>query len=299
MELLCLFLIVCCLLLFGKLLLQKRQIRNIRNQIEFLYERDTQTDITLEKLDKDTEELAGSINRLIEKYRYTGQQIEKNDILFKDTITSLSHDLRTPLATASGYIQLLLELDLSKEQQEYVEIAGERITKVKVMLDQLFEFARIEANELIIKKQHIDANSILRDVLATYYNDFEKKATIPYIDIPNYPAVIWADKDALSRVFSNIIYNALIHGNGDYKIIAEMIENNYNIIISNSSTTILKEDIPYLFDRFYTTDQSRTKKTTGLGLAIARKLILQMNGDILAYLHNDIFEIRISFKSHD
>lgn len=118
---------------------------------------------------------------------------------------------------------------------------------------------------------------------------------IPSIDIPDTPVMIWADKDALSRIFSNIIYNALIHGDGEYKISSVTVENHCEIIISNRSETICKEDIPHLFDRFYTTDQSRTKKTTGLGLAIARKLTLQMGGEIGVRLKNKIFEIYLSF----
>lgn len=231
----------------------------------------------------------------MKKYRLTGIKIERNDSLFRDTITSLSHDLRTPLATANGYIQLLLEQPLSTEQKEYVKIANERVSAVKILLDQLFEFARIEANELKLNNQLIDANSILRDALATYYNDFETKDIVPAIDIPDSPTMIWADKDALFRVFSNIIYNALVHGDDVYKIHAAVEKKCYHISISNHSDTICKEDIPHLFERFYTTDSSRTKKTTGLGLAIARRLTTQMGGEISAHLHNGIFEIYISF----
>lgn len=291
----CLFLLFFSLFVSAKLFIQKCQITKIKKQIDFCCNRDTQTEITLEKLDKDTEQLAVSINHLLEKYRYTGQQIERNDSLFRDTITSLSHDLRTPLATANGYIQLLLDQGLSSEQRDYVEIANERISAVKLLLDQLFEFARIEANELKLHNQNIDINSVLRDVIATYYNEFEKKKITPFIDIPDAPSIIWADKDALSRVFSNIIYNAVIHGDSAYKISSSIVSNRCEITISNHSSTICQEDVPHLFDRFYTTDQSRTKKTTGLGLSIAQKLTTQMGGKIAAQLQNKIFEIHIVF----
>lgn len=121
-----------------------------------------------------------------------GQEIERSDTLFRDTITSLSHDLRTPLATANGYIQLLQEQDLTGEQKEYVTIAGERISAVKLLLDQLFEFARIEADELKLNCRNTDIHSVLRDVVASYYGDFEQKKCVPYIVIPNQPAIIGA-----------------------------------------------------------------------------------------------------------
>lgn len=233
----------------------------------------------------------------MEKYRETGQQIKKNNDVFRDTITSLSHDLRTPLATANGYVQLLMEQELSPEQKEYVEIAQERISAVKVLLDQLFEFARIEANELKLTQQRTDINSCLRDVLAMYYNDFEQKNSTPDVHIPDTPFIVWADKEAICRVFSNIIYNALIHGDSEYKITSARIEKTYQVIVSNRSETICEEDIPYLFERFYTTDQSRSKKTTGLGLAIAKKLTAKMGGRISAKLNEKNFEIQIVFPA--
>ncbi len=294
----CLALMICSVGLFAKMAIQKRQINSIKTQIDFLCSRDTGAQITLERIDKSTEHLAESINLLLERYRDTGQQIKKSNALFKDTITSLSHDLRTPLATANGYIQLLTEQELTQEQREYVEIAHERITAVKVLLDQLFEFARIEANELKLVRQRADINSLLRDVLAMYYSDFEKKHPILDIRIPDTPFIIWADKEALGRVFSNIIYNALIHGDREYRIASFQTEKVYQITVSNYSETICAEDIPYLFDRFYTTDQSRSKKTTGLGLAIAKKLTEKMGGSISAKLHDKNFEIKIIFPAN-
>ncbi len=294
---LCIVLFICCLGFLIKIGILKRQINHIKVQIDFLFSRDTQSEIGLERIDKSTEHLAESINRLLEKYRETGQQIKKNNDVFRDTITSLSHDLRTPLATANGYVQLLMEQELSPEQKEYVEIAQERISAVKVLLDQLFEFARIEASELKLTQQRTDINSCLRDVLAMYYNDFEQKNSTPDVHIPDTPFIVWADKEAICRVFSNIIYNALIHGDSEYKITSARIEKTYQVIVSNRSETICEEDIPYLFDRFYTTDQSRSKKTTGLGLAIAKKLTAKMGGRISAKLNEKNFEIQIVFPA--
>ena len=219
----------------------------------------------------------------------------RSDTLFRDTITSLSHDLRTPLATANGYIQLLQEQDLTGDQKEYVMIAGERISAVKLLLDQLFEFARIEADELKLNCRNTDIHSVLRDVVASYYGDFEQKKCVPHIVIPNSPAIIWGDPDALTRIFSNVVYNALVHGEGNYQITAALEEAQTVITVKNASSSIQQEDIPHLFDRFYTTDQSRTKKTTGLGLAIAQRLVTRMGGQISASLQNGIFAIQIVF----
>ena len=294
---LCILLAMLSLFLSLKLIYQRKLVQKVKKQIDFLIDRDTQTEIMVEKTDGTIQDLAASINHLLKKYRSMGQEIERSDTLFRDTITSLSHDLRTPLATANGYIQLLQEQDLTGEQKEYATIAGERISAVKLLLDQLFEFARIEANELKLTQQRTDINSCLRDVLAMYYNDFEQKNSTPDVHIPDTPFIVWADKEAICRVFSNIIYNALIHGDSEYKITSARIEKTYQVIVSNRSETICEEDIPYLFDRFYTTDQSRSKKTTGLGLAIAKKLTAKMGGRISAKLNEKNFEIQIVFPA--
>ena len=254
MIVLCILLAMLSLFLFLKLIYQRKLVRKIKKQIDFLTDRDTQTEIMVEKTDGPIQDLATSINHLLEKYRGMRQEIERSDALFRDTITSLSHDLRTPLATANGYIQLLQEQDLTGEQKEYVTIAGERISAVKLLLDQLFEFARIEADELKLNCRNTDIHSVLRDVVASYYGDFEQKKCVPNIVIPNSPAIIWGDPDALARIFSNVVYNALVHGEGNYQITAALEEAQTVITVKNASSSIQQEDIPHLFDRFYTAD---------------------------------------------
>ena len=266
MMVLCILLAMLSLFLSLKLIYQRKLVQKVKKQIDFLIDRDTQTEIMVEKTGGTIQDLAASINHLLKKYRSMGQEIERSDTLFRDTITSLSHDLRTPLATANGYIQLLQEQDLTGEQKEYATIAGERISAVKLLLDQLFEFVRIEADELKLNCRNTDIHSVLRDVVASYYGDFEQKKCVPYIVIPNPPAIIWGDPDALTRIFSNVVYNALVHGEGNYQITAAIEEAQTVITIKNASSSIQQEDIPHLFDRFYTTDQSRTKDNrAGIG----------------------------------
>ena len=222
--------------------------------------------------------------------------INNSNKLFKETITSISHDLRTPLATANGYIGMLNKETLTNQQQDYVKITNERIEAVKILLDQLFEFARIEADEIELNMEYADLNSIIRDVIANYYNDFISKNCLPNLNINDEPFIVWIDKEVLTRVISNIIYNSLVHGDGQYAIYTSKQNSNYIIEITNHSSTILKEDMEYIFTKFYTSDKSRSKKTTGLGLSIAEKLVAKMDGEIKAELNDEMFSIKIKFK---
>lgn len=173
-------------------------------------------------------------------------------------------------------------------------IAGERISAVKLLLDQLFEFARIEADELKLNCRNTDIHSVLRDVVASYYGDFEQKKCVPYIVIPNPPAIIWGDPNALTRIFSNVVYNALVHGEGNYQITAA-IEEAQTVITIKMRRAVFSKKIFLICLTVLHHRPVANKKTTGLGLAIAQRLVTRMGGQIVASLQNGIFAIQVVF----
>ena len=144
--------------------------------------------------------------------------------------------------------------------------------QVRKLLDQLFEFARIEADELVLAEEAVNLGNVLRDTLALFYNDFCSQDSEPEIQIPDDPFVVTGDTDAFKRIFSNILSNALTHGEGHFSIKAVLTDGAVNITFENRTHSITPDDLPCIFDRFYTTDVSRSRKTTGLGLSIAKRL---------------------------
>lgn len=128
-----------------------------------------------------------------------------------------------------------------------------------------------------------------------FYDDFVAKNCEPVIEITETPCYVHADKAALVRIIENLIKNALVHGIKDYHFSLERKENLAVLSISNKNSDIEEKDIERIFERFYTTDQSRTRKTTGLGLAIVKRFTYQMGGNVKAYLQNDRFTIEVSF----
>jgi len=116
----------------------------------------------------------------------------------------------------------------------------------------------------------------------------------PTILFPDTPCMINGDEQGLKRIFSNIVFNSITHGNGDFHF--EILEiNGYSFTFSNISEPMTKDDLNCVFDRSYTKDKSRNKKTTGLGLSIAKEIVNQLDGKINAYYHNDRFSIVVSF----
>ena len=276
----------------------RRQVRALKRQMDFLKQTDTSLQLSTTLTFRDVDALAVDINEALDRHRRTEQALLRVSRNYKDTITSISHDLRTPLTSASGYLQMLRSPKIpAKKREQYLRVIDRRIGSVQKLLDQLFEFARIEADELVLESKRLPVNNVLRDAVSLFYDDFCQKGAGPSVDIPDGSPVIFADQDALRRVFANILQNALVHGDGEYRICSQQTASGCRIRFENATHTIEEADLPHLFDRFYTTDRSRSRRTTGLGLSIAKKLTERMGGTIEAALEASTFVITVTFPN--
>lgn len=279
------------------ILLYKREIRSIVNRLQFIIEHDTNKKINLQIKVKEINELAIQLNHLINYYKTEKIAISKAEHKFKEEITNISHDLRTPLTSIAGYVQMLESENTPAEKKaEYYNIIRRRIDTLVKMLDEFFEFARIESDEYVLQFEKVNVNNVLADVISMFYYDFLSKCEEPSIQIPSNPIYIHADKDALKRVFQNLIKNYLNHGTRKISISAKEEENHVCISFKNYAPDIDNTDVEKLFQRFYTADKSRTKSSTGLGLAIVKNLITKMNGKIKAEVEDSILVISITFN---
>lgn len=273
----------------------RSNIKHITKQLkEIMNLTDTNQLLTVVAKQKDITNLVNQLNNLLQDIRLSRIRIKRLNRNFRQSITNISHDLRTPLTTASGYVQMLQTSAAEEEQQEYLAIILERQNMVKMLLEQLFEYVRIESGEITYEHVPIDAKKILVDTLAMYYDDFYKKGQEPTVHLPEQPCMILGDAQGVKRIFSNILFNAIVHGRGEYCF--EIQESDgYTFTFSNLSEPMTKDDLDYIFERFYTKDKSRNKNTTGLGLAIAKEITKRLNGTIKAFYNNGKFSVSISF----
>lgn len=286
--------------LFAYILLYKREIRNIVKTLQFIRDNDTNKKINLQIKVNEINELAIQLNHLINYYKVEKIAISKAQHEFKEEITNISHDLRTPLTSIAGYVQMLESEKTSKEKKaEYYSIIRRRIETLIKMLDEFFEFARIESDEYPLQFEKVNVCNVLADVVSLFYYDFLSKGEEPIIQIPSAPIYIHADKDALKRVFQNLIKNYLNHGTGNISISIKEEENHVCISFKNYAPNIDSAEADRLFQRFYTADKSRTKKTTGLGLSIVKNLVNKMNGEIKAYVEDSFLIINITFNKKE
>lgn len=283
-----------------RLWLYRSQIHHINKKLSMLSKEDTNYRLSSYCHVGKTDEMIELLNKMLLENREKIGKFANDNRLYKESITSISHDIRTPLTSAKGYTQMIAGGSLSAEKQQlYIQKVEQRIDDVTEMLNQLFEYTRVEAGELEFSMEKVNLNNIFMETVSMFYDDFAEKNCEPIIEMEETPCYIYADKRAMIRIIENLIKNALVHGNGGYRFQLKKKEKEVVLEVSNRTGSIEEKDLDRIFDRFYTTDQSRTRKTTGLGLAIVKRFANQMGGEAKAYLERGIFTIEVRFPMMD
>ena len=251
---------------------------------------DTNQLITVSSSDKHVRHLASEIARQLTELRRQRRQYISGDRELKEAVTNISHDLRTPLTAICGYLELLEAEEMTDNTRRYVEQISNRTEALKALTEELFRYSVISSvSDLSYEK--VNVGRVLEDTLISFYGAFEQKNITPNISLPDSVIVRSLDKSALSRIFGNIIGNAVKYSDGDFSV---TMSDAGEIIFSNTASELSSVDVGKLFDRFYTVDSAR--KSTGLGLSIAKLLTERMGGSISADYKGNILSITLSFK---
>lgn len=296
MAVACIILVVISILGIGLAFYYRRQIKNVKSQISFLNQHETNMLITSDQKSGCVTELTDELNTLIERTAALRKEIADNESHLKDTIINLSHDIRTPLTSMAGYFQLLLKSDDSEERQQYAAVISDRLSSLKEMLDELFTYAKLTNRAYEVELSPCAVNEILLSVLFSFYKDIKQRSIEPLIDVPEQDVFIQGSEPALRRIFQNILKNCIEHGNNHLSIRLINATDAVQIYFENDYQTQKLIDASKVFDRFYKADEARSKTSTGLGLSIAKELVERLNGSITGNVENDIFTITITFQ---
>lgn len=293
--------ILCMMILILVLILWKyqRQVKDICRQLSFLKDHESNMMISREIDAGGIGELSDLLNDLLDRQKKERRAYLDKEKVIADTYTNLSHDIRTPLTSLDGYFQLLEESTDPREQRRYQRIIHERINSLKEMLEELFTFTKLKNESYHLELSTCCINRILKDTVFSYYDDWMKHGIEPQIEIPGEQYYIEGNEAALKRIIQNIIKNGLDHGERKIHIRlsreSDTGKEQICLEISNQIPDAAKIDADKVFERFYKADEARSKNSTGLGLAIARELILRMNGEAQARVEGQEFSILIRF----
>lgn len=285
------FLVVIIFALLLKIFYMRKAIREIKRGFSEKLYTDTNTPIMLSSHDKLVSSLANDINVELKELQKQKHRYIQGDKELKNAITNISHDLRTPLTTICGYLNLLDKEEKSEHIARQLSIIKNRTFALKQLVEELFRYTTIISDTENSVYTETVINNVLEDCISSYYAIFKEKGITPNINLCEQKIVRSVDKTALLRIFNNIIDNAIKYSEGDLTI--SLFENG-KIVFSNHTSDLNEIQIGKLFDRFYTVNTAR--KSTGLGLSIAKALIEKMDGNISADYINNVLSIIVKLN---
>ena len=274
-----------------KIFYMRKAIREIKRGFSEKLYTDTNTPIMLSSHDKLVSSLANDINVELKELQKQKHRYIQGDKELKNAITNISHDLRTPLTTICGYLSLLDKEEKSEHIARQLSIIKNRTFALKQLVEELFRYTTIISDTENSVYTETVINNVLEDCISSYYAIFKEKGITPNINLCEQKIVRSVDKTALLRIFNNVIDNAIKYSEGDLTI--SLFENG-KIVFSNHTSDLNEIQIGKLFDRFYTVNTAR--KSTGLGLSIAKALIEKMDGNISADYSNNVLSIIIKLN---
>lgn len=272
----------------AKVIVMRRAAEEICGEFSEKLEEDTNTLISVSTGEKSMCRLADRINVLLRDLRVKRQRFEQGDRELKSAVANISHDLRTPLTAITSYLELLEKTEQSGEARRCLEIIKKRTDELSRLTEELFQYSVITLPGQDAKMQPVWVNQVLEESILDFYALLREKNITPDIHITSKKVVRDLDPGYLSRIFTNLLNNAVKYSEGDLYI---ALRDDGEILFSNTASAMSKVQAERLFDRFYTLEGAR--KSTGLGLSIARVLTERMHGTITAQYGEGRLSVRL------
>lgn len=263
---------------------------------------------TEDLVNKDVEyiELPDELEEIKNRMNHLKRESEKNEKLAKENeekkdelIVYLAHDIKTPLTSMIGYLSILDEIDdmPKNKQKNYISVALDKSYKLEDLINELFDVARFNSEKIVLEKEELNLNLMLEQIIDDFYptlREVNKSIKLNY----DKQITMDADPDKLSRVFNNLIKNAISYSKEESEIVINLKNDNNNAIIEviNKGKQISKEKLSKIFEKFYRLDSARTSRTggSGLGLAIAKDIVELHNGTIIAESNEEETTFRVT-----
>ena len=277
-----------------RIIADKVWIKRLARRISEIRDMDTNT-----LLHADAEGMRGLVNEINEVLRQLRAQrmeyVRKKHTL-DQMLTNISHDLRTPLTSAMGYIGLIDRAGLDEETLAQTEIISQRLERLEELINSFFEFSKMISQDKEPEKIPVDIVGTVEGAVAHYYDDYSAQGREIAFVHRDRRIMLPSNRSMLMRIFDNLISNALKHGEGTLTITAFSDTENVTLEFENG---LHDEEIDpeRVFDEFYTTDISRRGGSTGLGLAIAKQFVSMLGGNISAECFDGRFLIRIELPT--
>lgn len=266
-------------------------LRALYRQLEEVAE-GSHIELTVDSRQRTVLELCRMLNRILREKDGSYLQYEHTQKLLRQNITGLAHDIRTPLTGAYGYLQMAQESTDREKQSYYLQTAKTRMSELEEMLEELFLYTKVTSQDFQVSLEKVQILPLLGDCLFVFYAQFETRGISPTVEFESEECFVLADREALRRIFLNLIQNALIHGTGGISV----IQLGNRMSFENPVHLDSPIDTEQIFDMFYKSDSTRGKGSSGLGLFIVKELMRKMGGEVQAEMAENLLRITLNFQ---
>lgn len=267
----------------GKLIHVKGQLQNMMDTLNDIQSGNGNRKI-LAVNNELTADLSYKMNEIVYHYEEQLSQLRMADETNRQLMTSLSHDVRTPLTTLIGYLDATHKgVVVGKEREEYFKIARRKAHDLKDYIDILFDWFKLNSSEFSLSQERVEIAELTRNLLKDWIPIFEENHLDYEIEIPQKPLFVEVDMDGYLRILNNLVQNVVTHSQAtQIKIEIVKEEKEIAIKIADNGIGIDQLDLQHIFERLYKCDKGRSRKGSGLGLSIVRQLVEKMGGRITA-----------------
>lgn len=238
----------------------------------------------LSTTDELTAPIAYEINDIVSSYEKKLAAFRRTQGTNRQLMTSLSHDVRTPLTTLIGYLDAAHRgLVTGREKDDSIETARRKAYDLKEYIDVLFDWFKLNSDEFILTMDIVEAAELTRNILIDWILVLEEKRIDYQIHIPEQPFRVRLDPDAYLRILNNLIQNVIVHSHADrMELSLSARDGKLILLVADNGVGMEREDLKHIFERLYKCDKGRSEKGSGLGLSIVRQLVEKMGGTISA-----------------
>lgn len=283
-QILCTFILLLFLIILGlviHIVKTKKQLDDISAILTEIQQGNLNRRIVAKSSDM-TANICYKINEIVMSNKEQFIKLQNTERAYKQLMTSLSHDVRTPLTTLIGYLDAIHnEIVTGEEKDNYIEIARKKAYNLKNFVDILFEWLKLDSGERIFHFQKVDINELSRNIILEWIPQLEQQHFSYEFTIQDEELFLNLDISAYTRILNNLIQNVITHSEGNHIDIKVVAKNQWAIIsVSDNGKGISPLNLPYIFERLYKCDVSRSTKGNGLGLSIVQELVKSHKGSI-------------------
>ena len=282
-------LVLAVIFLGWKLALVKGQMKKLTKQMR----EQRESFLSVELIDKDLEMLVTEMNEVIDSVKEVRAEAGRDQESLRASISMISHDMRTPLTSVIGYLQLAEKNCKEEESLQEIRIALERAKYCSRLVNDLFEVSVIDLGTDVPDFENVNLCQVVCEEILAAHPQFEQREIIPVFRQADEDILVWADRGQITRVVQNLISNAVKYSAGKVEL---SVTQGKRVLLNVTNDLCREVDTEKIFDRFYQEDVSRSGGGSGLGLYICRRFVENMGGEIWAECEDGKLAVKVELK---